>query len=48
MGPEEIRDALKTLRDSGYENNVAAVVAKLLLREGKRVKSPQPGVDAEV
>lgn len=48
IGPEEIRDALKELRDSGYENNVAAVVAKLLLRERKSAQTPRPGVDAEV
>lgn len=33
MGPSYIREQLKTLRDSGYENSVAAVVAKLLLRD---------------
>jgi len=35
------------LRDAGYENNVAAVVAKMLLRGGE---SPPPvsGVDADV
>ena len=48
LGPEEIRESLRTLRDSGYENSVAAVVTKLVLRDGKRVKSPKPGVDAEV
>jgi len=31
-GPELIRDELKALRDVGYENSVAAIVAKLLLR----------------
>ena len=29
------RQELKHLRDSGYENSVAAVVTKLLLRDGK-------------
>jgi hypothetical protein len=32
-GPSEIRDHLASLRDAGYENSVAAVVSKLLLRE---------------
>jgi hypothetical protein len=46
-GPEYIRTELKKLRDAGYENNVAAVVAKMLLRGGE---SPPPvaGVDADV
>jgi len=48
IGPDEIRDSLKELRNSGYENNVAAVVAKLLLRERKSARPPRPGVDAEV
>jgi hypothetical protein len=38
MAPEFIKADLRKLRDSGYENSVAAVVAKLLLREGKRPK----------
>ena len=38
FGPEYIRTELRRLRDSGYENNVAAVVAKMLLREGKPVR----------
>ena len=32
LGPTEIRNELRALRHSGYENTVAAVVAKLLLR----------------
>jgi hypothetical protein len=32
FGPSYIRQELVKLRDSGYENNVAAVVTKLLLR----------------
>jgi hypothetical protein len=46
MGPAEIRGELEALRDSGYENSVAAVVAKLLLR-GK-VVAKTPAIDAEV
>lgn len=48
LGPEMIREELRTLRESGYENSVAAVVAKLLLREGRRMKAPKLGVDATV
>jgi hypothetical protein len=46
-GPSFIREELRTLRDTGYENSVAAVVAKVLLREpkGRKVRS---GVDAAV
>lgn len=33
--PSEIRTQLRELRDVGYENTVAAVVAKLLLREAR-------------
>jgi hypothetical protein len=32
MGPDQIREELEALRESGYENSVAAVVTKLLLR----------------
>jgi hypothetical protein len=47
MGPAEIRCELEALRDSGYENSVAAVVTKLLLRPSKPgLKTPV--VDAEV
>jgi hypothetical protein len=35
-GPSFIRSELEALRDSGYENTVAAVVAKLLLRPAVR------------
>jgi hypothetical protein len=34
-GPGYIRDELRALKESGYENSVAAVVTKLLLREPK-------------
>lgn len=47
LGPEYIRQELKKLRDSGYENSVAAVVTKLLLRDGKQVPI-KAGVDAAV
>lgn len=47
MGPAEIRRELEALRDSGYENSVAAVVAKLLLRQGK-TGAKTPALDAEV
>jgi Holliday junction resolvase len=47
FGPDYIRQELKKLRESGYENSVAAVVTKLLMRDGKsaRIKT---GVDADV
>ena len=32
MGPSEVKSELCAFRDSGYENSVAAVVAKILLR----------------
>lgn len=47
-GPELIRAELGKLRDIGYENSVAAVVAKLLLREAKRPKGSRSGIDAAV
>ncbi|MFN0156735.1 MAG: hypothetical protein ACKVRP_01530 [Bacteroidota bacterium] len=47
FGPEYIRQELNKLRDSGYENSVAAVVTKLLLREAKSVRV-KAGVDAAV
>lgn len=47
LGPDEIRAELKALRDSGYENSVAAVVAKIILRDGKRAQL-KTGVDAAV
>lgn len=34
-GPTLIRTELEALRDSGYENSVASVVAKILLRKAK-------------
>lgn len=47
FGPDEIRAELQALRDSGYENSVAAVVAKIILRSGTRPKA-RKGVDAAV
>ena len=47
-GPGRIRDELRSLRDTGYENSVAAVVAKVLLREGKHPRRRDVGVDAAV
>ena len=47
LGPAEIRVELKALRDSGYENSVAAVVTKIILRDGSRAKSKR-GIDADV
>lgn len=45
-GPSYIRNELATLRDSGYENSVASVVAKLLLRgeTGPPNGAPKPAV----
>jgi hypothetical protein len=34
MGPTQIRTELRALRECGYENTIAAIVAKLLLRNG--------------
>lgn len=48
LGPQDIVRELKLLRDSGYENAVASVVAKLLLRGTERRKTVRSGVDAEV
>jgi len=45
MGPELIREELRALRDSGYENSVAAVVTKLLLREARGGKARRRGGD---
>lgn len=47
LGPQYIRAELEKLRDSGYENNVAAVVTKLLLRQTKAMQM-KTGVDADV
>lgn len=33
LGPSDIREELRKLRDVGYENDVATVVAKILLRD---------------
>jgi hypothetical protein len=46
-GPAFIREELRTLSDTGYENSVAAVVAKVLLRE-PRGRKARSGVAAEV
>jgi hypothetical protein len=46
-GPSFIRGELETMRDMGYENSVAAVVAKLLLRGGT-AKRKTTIVDAAV
>jgi hypothetical protein len=46
-GPAFIRAELETMRDMGYENSVAAVVAKLLLRD-MNGKKPPTIVDAAV
>jgi len=48
LGPEQIRPELLALQDAGYENSVAAVVAKLLLREPRRPKRKEHGIDAAV
>jgi len=45
MGPELIREELRALRDSGYENSVAAIVTKLLLREARGGKARRRGGD---
>ena len=47
-GPELIRSELRTLRDAGYENSVAAIVTKLLPRDAKRVKTSPLTLDAAV
>ncbi|TKB81921.1 MAG: hypothetical protein E8D45_01380 [Nitrospira sp.] len=41
FGPTELRAAIEALQDSGYENSVASVVTKLLLRKGKTTPSNQ-------
>jgi hypothetical protein len=45
--PAYLRGELHGLRDEGYENSVAAVVAKLLLREPKKHPSTPP-LEADV
>jgi hypothetical protein len=47
LGPAYIRTELSKLKDAGYENSVAAVVTKLLLR-GSAANSASKGVDADV
>lgn len=47
LGPAYIKSELSKLRDAGYENSVAAVVTKLLLRKTPGKSSVQ-GVDADV
>jgi len=47
LGPAYIRWELSKLKDAGYENSVAAVVTKLLLRESRR-RSLVRGIDADV
>ena len=47
LGPEHIRTELRKLRDSGYENSVAAVVTKLLTRGGTAT-AVKEGIDAAV
>lgn len=39
FGPTRLRDELETLQDLQYENDVATVVAKILLRKGKATPS---------
>lgn len=48
LGPAYIKTGLSKLRDAGYENSVAAVVTKLLLREPASRSSPGKGIDADV
>jgi hypothetical protein len=45
MGPQCIRRELEKLRDTGYENSVAAVVTKMLLRK-PRSNDSEASVDA--
>lgn len=47
LGPAYIRTELSKLKDAGYENSVAAVVTKLLLREPTGKPSAR-GIDADV
>lgn len=48
LGPAYIRAELRKLRDSGYENSVAAIVTKLLTRGHTSQNHAEAGVDAEV
>ncbi len=43
IGPDEIRSELEALRETGYENSIASVVAKLLLRGGAKGKRMERG-----
>ena len=47
LGPTYIRTELSKLKDSGYENSVAAIVTKLLLRNAAGDSSSR-GIDADV
>ena len=46
FGPDYIRSELEKLKDSGYENSVAAIVTKLLLKGNKSAHLAK-GVDAD-
>lgn len=48
LGPAYIKSELSKLRDAGYENSVAAVVTKLLLREAVGNMAAGKGIDADV
>lgn len=48
IGPDEIRKELAALADTGYENSVASVVAKLLLRRTKGKKAVDANLVADV
>lgn len=47
LGPNAIREELESLRNSSYENSIAAIVAKMLLRGPSKGTKP-PGIDATV
>ena len=38
LGPSLIREELRALKECGYENSVASVVAKILLRDDSKPK----------
>jgi len=46
FGPDYIQSELEQLKDSGYENSVAAIVTKLLLK-GNKTAHITKGVDAD-
>ena len=48
IGPRVIREELERLRDASYENSVAAVVTKMLLRNGSITKSARSHLPATV